>query len=88
MKPESWTSIPSKLLETILWDIDSLDYEPYESSKAECINDTTNENVSDINRKIIDAYWKALSNEQFDRFVHNELDAAKALVDDLWKYLN
>lgn len=41
MKPKSWTECPLIILESILWDVE-LDYDPYESSKAETIHRITN----------------------------------------------
>ena len=79
-KPESWTQLPTSLLEEILWDIDRLDYDSFESSMAECIYDILNENISFTNRNIINSYWQELSDEQFDVYVRNRLESAKRLV--------
>ncbi len=87
-KPKSWETIPNQLLEDILWDIDDLDYCTYESSKAECINEILNGVVSSTNGKIINAYWKALSDERFENFVRNKLVSAKRLVEQLETLLN
>ena len=82
-KLEKWESLPGRLLNSILWDIDSLDYDPYESSKAECIDNISNGIISDTNQKIIDAYWKALSLRGFECFVRAELTAADDLIVNL-----
>jgi len=79
-KPKSWNELPSQLLEDILWDIEDLDYCPYDSSKAECINDILNESITDTNKKIVNAYWQGLSNERFEVYVRNRLESAKRLV--------
>ena len=76
-KPESWTQLPTGLLKEILWDIDRLDYDSYESSMAECIHDILNENISCTNRKIIDSYWQGLSDESFEVILREELHWAK-----------
>jgi hypothetical protein len=34
MKPENWRDLPNSIQEEILWDIDSLDYCPYDSRKV------------------------------------------------------
>jgi hypothetical protein len=79
-KPESWNELPTGLLKEILWDIDRLDYDSFESSMAECIHDILNENISCINRKIIDSYWQELSDESFIGKVREELHWAKHYV--------
>ena len=79
-KPETWTQLPHRLLEEILWDIEDLEYCSYDSSKAECIHDILNEAVSDTNRRIINAYWQALSNESFISKVRGQLHGAKYYV--------
>ena len=76
-KPESWTGLPHVLLNEILWDIEDLHYEPYESSKAECIHDILNGNASNINRGIIDAWWGYLSEESFLEMVRRHLVTAE-----------
>lgn len=75
-KPDWWT-LPSSLLETFLWDIDSLDYEPYEFRISECIHDILNGGVSTVNRRIIDAYWKGLSYEAFMARVKSEQERCR-----------
>ena len=82
-KPENWEFLPGRLLDTLLWDIDSLDYDSYDSSKSECIDNISNGIISDTNRKIIDAYWKALSLQGFECFVRAEMTAAESLIVNL-----
>ena len=86
-KPKSWNQLPHRLLEEILWDIEDLDYEPYESNKAECIHGILNENVSDTNRRVINAYWQALSDESFLEMVRREIRESKWYVEILEKLL-
>jgi hypothetical protein len=82
-KPESWTQLPHRLLEEIIWDIEDLEYCPYESSKAECIHNILNDNVSDTNRRVINAYWQALSDESFISKARGQLQGAKWYVAQL-----
>jgi len=82
-KPESWTQLPHRLLEEIIWDIEDLEYCPYESSMAECVHDILNENVSDTNRRVINAYWQALSDESFISKARGQLQGAKWYVAQL-----
>ena len=87
-KPKSWNELPSQLLEDILWDIEDLDYCPYDCSKAECINDILNENISCTNKKILNAYWQGLSDERFEVYVRNCLESTKVLIGRLDALLN
>ena len=79
-KPKTWNQLPTRLLEEILWDIEDLDYEPYESNKAECIHNILNEGITDTNKKIVNAYWQALSDESFISKVRGQLQGAKYYV--------
>ena len=79
-KPESWTQLPNRLLEEIIWDIEDLEYCPYESSMAECIHNILNEGITDTNKKIVNAYWQALSDESFISKVRGQLQGAKYYV--------
>ena len=78
-KPDNWMVLPANLLESILWEVD-LDYDPYESSMAEKVHDIICENVSDTNQRMIDAYWENLTEERFESFVRNQLEADKRSV--------
>ena len=64
MKPDKWQDVPDTLLESILRDI-NLDYDSYEGSMDETVARILNGNVSCTNEKIIGAYWKALSEDDF-----------------------
>ena len=88
MKPESWKTLPNTLLETILWDIDSLDYCSYESSKTEVIHEILYGSISSLNQKIVDAYWKALSEITFELRVCQQLESVKRQVEALEKLIN
>ena len=88
MKPESWKTLPYSLLNTILWDIDSLDFCSYESSMAECIDEIENGHISSTNERIINAYWKALSNESFELYVRDQLESVQCQAAALEELLN
>jgi ribosomal silencing factor RsfS len=63
MKPASFNDLPGSLQESFLWDME-LDYDSYESSKAECIHMiNVGADISSTNKMIIANYFKALSVE-------------------------
>jgi hypothetical protein len=64
MKPTTWEEVPHSLLHNLLWDMD-LDYDPYESSKAEAIDNIVNGIISQINEGVIKSYWNGLSEKDF-----------------------
>lgn len=76
MKPESWEQLPGPLLEQLLWDCD-LDYNHWESSKAECIHDITNGNINDDNRRIVNTAWKFMSEDSFKLRLEQSRDVLK-----------
>ena len=78
-KPDNWKVLPANLLEEILWEVD-LDYDPYESSMAEKVHDIICDNVSCENQRLIDHYWDHLTEERFESFVRNQLEADKRSV--------
>lgn len=86
MKPKSWKELPGPVLESILWDID-LDYDSYESSKAEAVHELMcNPDCSHTNGMIVSAYWKALSDESFDWIVDNAIETLKRQLKVLTDY--
>ena len=73
-KPNSWTDLPGSLLERFLWDQD-LDYDGYESSKAETIHmimcDTSYCNSR--NEDILDTAWKYFKVEDLEQWIRGEI---------------
>jgi hypothetical protein len=63
MKPTSFFDLPWVLQEILLWEIDNLDYDSYESSRAECINCISGGDVSSNNKYIIENFYKNVSVE-------------------------
>jgi hypothetical protein len=83
MKPKSWNTLPSSLLEKILWDCD-LSYDRYDSSKSETIHDILNNRaVGDENRRIIDTAWKFISEETFKSLVQAEIANTRNVLERL-----
>ena len=63
MKPAKFDDLPGSLQESFLWDME-LDYDSYESSKAETIHlIQVGAEISSTNKLIIANYYKALSVE-------------------------
>lgn len=63
MKPTSFFDLPWALQEILLWEIHTLDYDGYESSRAECIHDISNGNVSTTNKGYINNFYQNVSVE-------------------------
>jgi len=57
-------SLPPTVKENLLWDI-QLEYDWYESNKAEEIHCILHSHVNEINKAIINNYWLALSESSF-----------------------
>lgn len=58
MKPTSFFDLPWALQEILLSDMDTLDYDSYESSRAECIHDISCGNVSTTNKGYINNFYQ------------------------------
>ena len=64
MKPTSFFDLPWALQEDLLWEMNNLDYDSYESSRAECIHDIRNGNVGSANEEKINNFYKNVSVEK------------------------
>jgi hypothetical protein len=82
MKPH-WKELPESMLSDMLWDIESLDYDGYESSKAEKIHEICCGLIDDRNERIIDAYWQATSEEKFQEMVVREIESHQCIINRL-----
>jgi hypothetical protein len=88
MKPANFHDLPFSLREELLWDMD-LDYEPYESSTAEEINNILHSTeVMGRNKNIIESYWNSMSEETFQLKVQNEIEGHKQQLKALKKLLD
>ena len=63
MKPTSFFDLPWDLQEILLWEMNTLDYDGYESSRAECIHDISNGNVNATNKGYINNFYQNVSVE-------------------------
>lgn len=88
MKPTNFHDLPYSLREELLWDMD-LDYEPYESSTAEEINNILHSTeVMGRNKHIIETYWNSMSEDVFQSKVQNQIDNHKQQLKALKKLLD
>ena len=63
MKPTSFFDLPWALQEILLWEMDTLDYDSYESSHAECVKDISNGHISRNNEYVIKNFYQNVSVE-------------------------
>lgn len=57
-KPD-FSELPAKVQEDLLWDME-LDYDGYDGSKANCIHDILNGNITSTHQLIIANYYRSL----------------------------
>lgn len=80
MKPSKWQDCPSEILEDILSNID-LEYDHYESSKAEEIHIILNSRLSNrINEYLLEDYWNKLTEIQFVNLINSKINAYKSQI--------
>jgi hypothetical protein len=72
-KPESWRNLPNAVLDLWLSNYVELDYEPYESSRAEVHHHVLCGNVTSRNEDIIQEAYKNLSLETLETVTKNVL---------------
>jgi hypothetical protein len=76
MKPASWENLPLSVREQFLWDCE-LEYDSYDSGKAECIHEILNGVINDENQRIVDMAWKSMSPETFRLRLEQARDTVK-----------
>jgi len=64
------------ILEDWLWTL-VLDYDPYESSKAQAVHDTLCGNESVNNDRILKAAWDAMPEEQWQEMLSRKIEEAE-----------
>ena len=76
-----FNDLPELVQEALLWDME-LDYDGYESSKAETIHMILcGSDCSSTNESIIKNYWKALSPERLSVFLGHAEEHVKRTTD-------
>lgn len=88
MKPKDWKECPNAILEPLLWDLD-LDYDHYESSKAEVIHQITcnADSASDYNRGLIKGIWDKMSEIEFIRRATNAKESLERQLENVKSFL-
>lgn len=71
-KPE-FKNLPWALEKRLLWEMD-LDYDGYESSKAEVIHDISNGLITQRNQDIIDTSYKQVPLETLELYLKQEIE--------------
>lgn len=71
MKPATWENLPLCLLRRLLEECE-LEYDPYEGSKAERIEEIENGSISAENHRIVSTGWKMLWEETFAEWCRQE----------------
>jgi hypothetical protein len=88
MKPTSFFDLPWVLQEILLWEIDNLDYDSYESSRAQCIHDISNGAVSSFNKYRIENFYKNVSVEYLQLRAKQCKESLQRTIDELDKIIS
>ncbi len=87
-RPELWYKLPYSVQESIIFNCE-LDYCPYEGSNAEATNSILcNPDISSRNGRIIQEYYKQLSDAELTMIIVNNLDSLERQVEGLKQYLS
>lgn len=89
IKPASFSDLPYPLQESLLWEFD-LDYDVYESSKAEAVHDILcNYPYSgSINDEIIKSSYKQISVEKLESLARGHLSGLESQIENLKKMID
>lgn len=87
MKPESWKHLPGPILEQFLWDCE-LEYDSYESSKAERVHSILNGSIYEDNQRIVDTAWKFMSEDSFRIRCENARNSLKSQLEEIQELLD
>ena len=87
MKPTSFFDLPWALQEILLWEMDTLDYDSYESSCAECIHDISYGNISSSNIYLIENFYKNVSVYKLQRIAKSAKESHLRSIEELNKII-
>lgn len=87
MKPQSFFDLPGLLQESLLWDME-LDYDSYESSKVQKIDEIMNGNLCSENERIIINSYKFMSEDFLKERAKSLLDHNQARVNLLKNFVD
>jgi len=82
-----FNDLPQTVQNRIIWEIE-LDYDSYESSKAACIHDISNGQISYTNEEKINNYCLGLSIETVLTYATQERDDLAAQIKELNCFIN
>ena len=89
-RPELFIKLPFSILESILSNCE-LGYDSYEGSRAEEIEKFSNGYYDDLdwhsNYKIVQEYYKQLSDEELDMIIKNNIKGAEMQLEQLKELL-
>lgn len=87
-KPNNFFDLPGILQESLLWDM-NLDYDAYESSKAETIRMIlcSDEHLSSINKQIINNSYKFMTEEFLIRLTKRLLENEEERIERLRDFI-
>ena len=87
MKPTSFFDLPWALQEILLWEINTLDYDSCESSRAECIHDISCGNISSSNIYLIENFYKNVSVYKLQRIAKSSKESHLRSIEELNKII-
>jgi hypothetical protein len=83
MKPKAFFYLPSSLQETLLSEMDDLDYCHYESSHAECVHGILCGNASLTNKIYINDFYENLSVERLQLLAKQKKESLLSQIEEL-----
>lgn len=89
MKPKNWKNCPNAILEPFLWNLE-LNYDSYESSKAETIHQITcdPDSANDYNLGLIKGSWDAMTEEGFRNQAVSVMESLQNQIDNIKTFLS
>ena len=88
MKPTSFFDLPWALQEILLWEMDTLDYDSYESSRAECIHEISYGSISSSNIYLIENFYKKVSVYKLQRIAKSSKESHLRSIEELNKIID
>lgn len=89
IKPTSFSDLPYALQESLLWEF-NLDYDSYESSKAEAVHDIlcNYPYAGSRNDKIIKSSYEQISVKRLESWARGHLSGLESQIEDLKKMID
>ena len=87
MKPTSFFDLPWALQEILLWEMNNLDYDSYESRRAECIHEISCGNISSNNIYLIENFYKNVSVYKLQSIAKSSKESHLRSIEELNKII-